>query len=89
LRVRFRDEGDGSRVTVAIMRSPITGGAATVGTIFDSDAFAPGSGFQTQEITFPPVTFNFSQHAYWLEVTLTKASTANQPGFGAAQITQQ
>ena len=90
LRVRFRDEGAGSRVTVAIVRSPLAGGApSTLGTVFDSDTFAPGSGFQTQQITFPAVVFDFTQYVYWLEVTMTKADTSNQPGFGSGQITQQ
>ena len=88
LRVRFRDEGAGSRVTVAIKQSPFAGGAAIVGTIFDSDAFAPG-GYQTQEVLMPALTFDFDNNVYWLEVTLTKAATSNQPGFASAQINQQ
>jgi uncharacterized repeat protein (TIGR01451 family) len=89
LRVRFRDEGEGSRVTVAIMGSPITGGVATLGTVFDSDTFTPGNGFQTQEVIMSAVTFDFAQNTYWLEVTMTKAGTSNQPGFGSAQINRQ
>lgn len=89
LRVRFRDEGAGSRVRVAIMASPITGKVATLGTIFDSDNFAPGSGFQTQVISMPAITFNFTHFVYWLEVTMTKSGATNQPGFGAAQIYRQ
>lgn len=89
LRVRFRDEGDGSRVLVSIMRSPVNGGVSTVGTTFDSDAHASGSGFQTQEITFPAATFDFVNNIYWLEVTMTKANPTNVPGFGFAQIIQQ
>lgn len=89
-RVRFRDKGAGSRVLVSILRSPFSGGVAQqVGTVFDSDTFAPGSGFQTQEITFPAATFDFVNNVYWLEVTMTKANAANQPGFGLAQIIQQ
>lgn len=89
LRVRFRDEGDGSRVVVTIIQSPITGGATAIGTIFDSDTFAPGSGFQTQEILMPALTFNFAQNTYWLEVQLIKTDAANQPGLGSVQINQQ
>ena len=89
LRVRFRDEGAGSRVTVSIVRSPITGGAVTIGTLFDSDVYTPGSGFQTQEILMSPLTFDFTQNTYWLEVRLTKEDTSNQPGFGSAHINQQ
>jgi uncharacterized repeat protein (TIGR01451 family) len=89
LRVRFRDEGAGSRVIVAIMRSNITGGVATMGTLFDSDTFTPNSGFQMQELIMPPITFDFTQNFYWLEVIMTKDTTTNQPGFGAAQINQQ
>jgi uncharacterized repeat protein (TIGR01451 family) len=89
LRVRFRDDGAGSRVTVAIVRSGIEGGLATLGTLFDSNAYAPSNGFQTQEITFPAVTFDFTQNSYWLEVTLVKDSPTNQPGFGSAQINRQ
>lgn len=88
-RVRFRDEGAGSRVTVAIVRSPISGGATTIGTLFDSDAYAPGSGFQMQQILMPALVFDFTLNTYWLEVTLTKTDTLNQPGFGGAQINQQ
>jgi hypothetical protein len=89
LRVRFRDEGAGSRVIVTIMKGSITGGATTLGTVFDSDTFTPGSGFQTQEIVMPALTFDFTQHVYWLEVTLVKDNSGNQPGFGSAQLKQQ
>jgi uncharacterized repeat protein (TIGR01451 family) len=89
LRVRFRDEGAGSRVTVAIRQSSLAGGVSTLGTVFDSNAFTQSTGFQTREITFPAVTFDFTQNTYWLEVTLSKDSSTNQPGFGAAQINRQ
>jgi uncharacterized repeat protein (TIGR01451 family) len=89
LRVRFRDEGAGSQVTAVIRSSNILGGLATLGTILDSNAFISATGFQTREVTMPVVTFNFAQNSYWLEVTLTKNSTSNQPGFGLAQINQQ
>jgi uncharacterized repeat protein (TIGR01451 family) len=89
LKVRFRDEGEGSRVLVAIMRSPISGGVATVGTLFDSDAYTPVNGFQSQEILMPAVTFDFTQNVYWLEVIMIKSGTTNQPGFGSAQINRQ
>jgi uncharacterized repeat protein (TIGR01451 family) len=89
LKVRFRDDGAGSRVTVSMMRANIFGGVATLGTIFDSDTFASGSSYQTQELLMPAVAFDFTQNTYWLEVTLTKTDTTNQPGFGSAQINQQ
>jgi hypothetical protein len=89
LRVRFRDDGAGSQVTVAIKANGITGGAATLGTIFDSNTYAASTNFQTQEITFPGGTFDFTQNTYWLEVTLTKSSTTNQPAFASAQINRQ
>jgi glucose/arabinose dehydrogenase len=89
LRVRFRDEGAGSQVTAVIKSSNLSGGLATLGTIFDSNAFIPVTGFQTREVTMPVLTFNFAQNSYWLEVTLTKDSTSNQPAFGLAQINQQ
>lgn len=37
----------------------------------------------------PAIAFDFSQNVYWLEVTLTKTDTLNQPGFGSAQIVHQ
>ena len=89
LRVRFRDDGAGSQVVVAIVRASIFGGASTLGTLFDSNAYTPGSGFQTQEIVMPALTFDFTQNLYWLEVRLIKADDLNQPGFGSAQINQQ
>jgi hypothetical protein len=89
LKVRFRDEGAGSGVIIRIMESNINGGSIILGTVFDSESFAPGSGYQTQEIVMPALAFDFTQNVYWLEVTLTKDSVSNQPGFGAAQIAQQ
>jgi hypothetical protein len=89
LKVRFRDEGEGSRVIVTIKRSTITGGIATLGTILDSDNFEPGNGFQTQQVVMPALTFDFTQNTYWLEVTLVKTGTATQPAFGSAQINRQ
>lgn len=89
LRVRFRDEGAGSQVLVAIRSSNITGGMATVGTIFDSDAFIPTAAFQSREVTMPALSFDFTRNFYWLEVTLVKAAATNQPAFGSAQINHQ
>jgi uncharacterized repeat protein (TIGR01451 family) len=89
LRVRFRDEGAGSQVSVAIRSSNILGGLATVGTVFDSNAFMPAAAFQTREVTMPALTFDFARNFYWLEVTLAKAGTANQPAFASAQINHQ
>jgi hypothetical protein len=37
----------------------------------------------------PALTFDFTQNVYWLEVTLVKDNSANQPGFGSAQLKQQ
>ncbi|HEX8921790.1 MAG TPA: DUF11 domain-containing protein, partial [Pyrinomonadaceae bacterium] len=89
LRVRFRDEGEGSRVIVSIIQSSITGGSTTLGTIFDSDDYSPNSGFQTQDLVMPVIPFNFAQNTYWLEVILVKSGETNQPGFGSAQIARQ
>jgi uncharacterized repeat protein (TIGR01451 family) len=89
LRVRYRDEGAGSRVVVKIMQANINGGSTQIGTLFDSDAFAPAGGYQTQEVVMAALTFDFTNNVYWLEVTLTKDSVSNQPGFGSAQIIQQ
>lgn len=89
LRVRFRDDGTGSQVTIAIIRSSILGGSETLGTIFDSDAYTPGSGFQTQEILMPAITFDFTQNTYWLEVRMSKTNELNQPGIGSVQFNQQ
>lgn len=89
LRVRFRDEGAGSQMTVAIRSSNILGGMATVGTVFDSNAFIPGVAFQTREVTMPALTFDYTRNFYWLEVTLMKATTTNQPAFASAQINHQ
>ena len=89
LRVRFRDEGAGSQVSVAIRSSNIMGGIATIGTIFDSNAFVPVAAFQTREVTMPVLSFDFARNFYWLEVTMTKTATTNQPAFASAQINHQ
>lgn len=74
---------------IAIIRSSILGGAETLGTLFDSDAYIPSSGFQTQEIVMPAIVFDFTLNTYWLEVRMSKTNELNQPGFGAAQLDQQ
>jgi hypothetical protein len=62
---------------------------ATLGTVFDSNAFIQGAQFQTREVTMPVLTFDFTRNFYWLEVSMTKAATTNQPAFGSAQINHQ
>jgi hypothetical protein len=71
------------------MRADILGGVSTLGTFLDSDTFAPSSGFQTQTVTMPALSFNFLQSIYWLDVTMVKDAPTNQPGFGSAQVNHQ
>ena len=89
LKVRFRDDGANARVIVNVIRAGIFGGVGSLGTVFDSDTYTPGSGFQLQEILMPAITFDFTQNIYWLEVTMIKTDPLSQPGFGSAQLNQQ
>jgi hypothetical protein len=86
MRVRVRDQGTGANVLVMLRRTNLATGGNEVVATFDSDTITPGTGFQTPADVLFTHTFDFTNYAYWLEVTLNKLDDTGAPGFGGAII---
>ena len=88
LKVRFRDNGQDERVIVRLKSVDIATGIVTTLMTLDSNAFAPNVLFQTQNVFVcgPNWRFDFNKFAYFVEATLSKGSTAGNPGLSVVQI---
>ena len=88
LRVRFRDNGQDERVIVRLKSVEIVTGMVTTLMTLDSNTYAPNVLFQTQSVGIcaPPWGFNFNRYAYFVEATLSKGTTAGNPGLSVVQI---
>lgn len=86
MRLRMRDNGTGANVLVSLKRSNLAaGGIETIAT-FNSDSIGAGSGFQTPaDVTFTH-TYDFTNYAYWLDVTLNRLDESGLPGFAGAIV---
>jgi hypothetical protein len=71
------------------MQTPLAGGVIPLGTLFDSELFVASANFQTQEVIMPAITFDFENNTYWVEVTLIKNTTTDQPGISLIHVNQQ
>lgn len=91
MQLRFRDDGDRARVFARLIEVNLTTGAAVTRLTFDSNAFPASNNFQTQSVG-GNFTFDFGEHAYYVEVTLTKVSSpivivgGGRPSLTAIQI---
>jgi hypothetical protein len=86
MRLRLRDNGTGAQVLVALRRSSIMGGGVETVATFDSDSIVANSGFQTPDAVIYTHLFDFTNYAYWLEVTLIRLDESGAPGFGGAIV---
>ncbi|MGE0128003.1 MAG: hypothetical protein AB7U82_07985 [Blastocatellales bacterium] len=75
--VRFRDDGSRAQVVLKLYEQDIFTGATSLLLTFDSNAFAASPSYQTGGVGAPYSAgpFNFDQKAYFIEATLTKASS--------------
>jgi hypothetical protein len=85
MRVRFRDNGDGARVQLALRQYNAGTGITSTLKSFDSDAYAAAVGYQTQAECFG-INWNFANGPYFIDATLTKAAVGGQPALGTIQI---
>jgi len=91
LRARFRDNGDNNRVVVRLRSQRLTGAnagdIATLMTI-DSNDYPGSSSFQTRSIWCDggAFEFDFANHAYFVEVTMTRTGLPVTAGLAAIQI---
>jgi hypothetical protein len=89
--VRFRDDGDRARVFARLIEVDHFNGATVTRLTFDSNAFTAANNHQTQGVG-ANFAFDFSQKAYYIEVTLTKISSpivvfgGGRPGLAAIRL---
>lgn len=84
LRVRFRDNGDAARVQLNLRRYDTTG--TTTGLhAFDSNAYAPQIGYQTQQQCIL-VNWDFVSGPHYIDAALTKSAAGGQPALGIIQL---
>jgi hypothetical protein len=84
MQVRFRDNGAAARVQLDL-RQYHTNGPTSTWKSFDSNAYAPSVGYQTQFECFD-ITLDFEDGPYFIDATLTKSGAAGQPALGIIQL---
>jgi hypothetical protein len=91
LTARFRDNGDNNRVIVRLRSLRLTGasaGSITTLMTIDSDNYPGSSSFQSRSIWCDGggFSFDFVNHAYYVEVTMTRTSLPITAGLESIQI---
>ena len=88
MKVRFRDNGANNRVIVRVKRMDLNTGAISTLMTLDSDSYADSPSFQTREIGScgNSFSFDFSNHAYFVEATMTRTSLPVTPGISGIQL---
>ncbi|MBS1808754.1 MAG: hypothetical protein JST84_11225 [Acidobacteria bacterium] len=92
--VRYTDNGAEAQVTVKLHQYHLNTGADTVLLEFDSNNYASNSSYQTRTVgemgtEFDRFFFDFSNYAYYVEVTLTKTGAAGNPALGIVQLSSE
>ncbi|HEX8650925.1 MAG TPA: hypothetical protein VF708_08780 [Pyrinomonadaceae bacterium] len=88
LRVRYRDDGPGATVKVALRRTDIIAGGTITHLTFDSNLFPQAAGFQTQIGPCANFVFDWTRYSYWIEVSMVKTLNQNTPGLPGLQVVQ-
>jgi hypothetical protein len=87
MKARFRDNGANNRIIFRLKRMDLNSGAVQTLMTLDSDTYSGSSGFQTREIGCGnSVTFDFSNHAYFVEATMSRTSLPITPGIAGIQL---
>ena len=89
LTARFRDNGGNGRVLVRLMRAGINGGNTVALLTLDSNDYPGSSSFQTRSVTGcgdDAFTFDFVDHTYFVEVTMTRTGLPVTPGLAALKL---
>ena len=80
MQVRFRDNGNAARVELDL-RQYRTNGITSTLTTFDSNAYAPQVGYQTQSECVA-INWDFVEGPYYVDATLTKSGACRPAGAG-------
>jgi hypothetical protein len=91
LRARFRDNGDNNHIVLRLKSQRLTGanaGDITTLMTIDSDDYPGSSSFQTRSIWCDggAFDFDFENHAYFVEVTMSRTGLPVTTGLAAIQI---
>jgi hypothetical protein len=89
LTARFRDNGAGARVTLALRGyHKINGTSYSVTSTLDSDAFAASAGYQTQSVVNCGGFMDFKNYVYYIEANLTRLDSTGLPSLGWVGVEQ-
>lgn len=88
MKVRFRDNGANARVVVSLKRYSMDNGGSYTMLTFDSNDMPSSTVYQTATVQdgCSGPHFDFQNYSYYLEVTLSRTSSAGTPAFSIAQL---
>jgi hypothetical protein len=89
LAARYRDNGSESRIVLELRQVNVATGAAATLATFDSDAFAPSSVFQTNQVATGCALnggFDFINNMYFLNVQVDKTGSNGNPGLWIIRV---
>jgi len=84
--VRFKDNGDNSRVIVRLKQYGLATGTTSTMLTLDSNNFGSDALYQLQSVATCNKSFNFGENAYFVEATLTKSAAGGAPGLAVIKI---
>ena len=84
---KFRDNGANNHVIVRLRRVNLANGQVHNMITIDSNNYAGSSSFQTREVGCGNnFTFDFSQYAFFVEVTMTRTGLPVTPAIASVQL---
>jgi hypothetical protein len=87
MKARFRDNGANNRIIFRVKRVDLNTGATQTLMTMDSDNYAGSASFQTREVGCGnSFTFDFSNHAYYVEATMSRTNLPVTPGIASIQL---
>lgn len=87
---RFVDNGSDASVVLQLFEHDFTTGVVRLLLTLNSNSFAPSSAAQSQSVSAGCLfSLNFRRSAYWVEATLTRATTAALPALHQLRIDDQ
>lgn len=86
----YRDNGSGARIVLRLKRLNLSSGTVTTLLTFNSDNFAPASGYQTKGVNNicqgPNISFNFASNAYFIDAEITKINSSGTPALAIIKL---
>ncbi len=86
LRVRFKDSGGDESVTVSLRQLNAATGSITTFGALDSDSFAGTTSYQTQQVCFRLVEWDFDEGPFYLEALFSKTVVGGTPAIQSITV---